>query len=197
MPLNHGVAENFIGILRHEERMSLRKAVRTLALFGLVALLTGLAVDLPEGRFFGVGFGLVSLVFLGGGILGITFGRLVTAKRYRDSLSTNWNRWMRYSIACDRVDEVHRKVRGRSANRSVGGLATLWAIVLFTTVVLLLMTVVDGVPAVDKTPVFLGYGAYLGFVFGRTLAIRTWVHQFLISLDEMVRAGELGVWGVV
>lgn len=197
-PGNQGIAENFIGILRTEERTASRGLLR-LVLFALVVgLLAALAVDLPsDGRFFGIAVGLVALAILGGGVLGNVLGRHVFMARYHKSLATNWNRWMRYSVACSRVDEVQRRVQGKPATRSIAAVATMWTLILFTTAILLLMTVVDGVPTIDKTPVFVAYGAYSGYLIGRTIAMRAWARDFLVSIDEMMRQGEIGLWGVL
>lgn len=196
-PSGQGVAENFIGVLRTEDRATQKALLRHALLIALVVLFTALLVDLPDGRFFGVGVGVVALAVVLGGALGLMSGRHFTVRRYHRSLNGSWNQWMRYSIACRRVDEVYRRVRGRPATRSVGALAILWTVLLFATMILLLLTVLDGVPALDKTPVFLGYGAYLGWLVGHSLALKLWVRDFLVSLDEMIRTGEVGLWGVV
>lgn len=197
MQSSQGVAENFIGVLRNEENQSMRRLVRTMVWFAVLALVTALAVDLPSGSFFGIGMGIVIVGFLAGTGAGALWGHRITTQRYRTSLATKWNRWMRYSIACDRIDQIHRRVSGKAAQRGTGGSIALWAIALFITMVLLLLTVVDGVPAINKTPVFVAYAAYLGVVAGRTLVVRRWAHGFLMSLDDMVRRGELGLWGFV
>ncbi len=194
---SQGVAENFIGVLRNEESATARRILRTALLFAFLALVTALAVDLPTGRFFGIGMGIVILSFLVGIGGGALWGTRFTTQRYARSLSTSWNRWMRYSVACDRIEQIHRKVNGKSALRATSGTVVLWSIALFATMVLLLLTVVDGAPAIDKTPVFVAYAAYLGFIEGRTLVLRRWAHGFLVSIDDMVRKGEIALWGVV
>lgn len=197
-PGRQGIAENFIGILRNEERAAARGLVRQALLALLVGLLAALAIDLPsDGRFFGVAVGLVALALVAGAAGGIIVGKQFVTRRYHESLASGWNKWMRYSVACSRIDEVHRRVNGKPATRSVAGIATIWTFILFTTIILLLMTVVDGVPTVNKTPVFIGYGLYLGYKIGRTLAMRGWARDFLSSIDDMMRQGEIGLWGVV
>ena len=197
MTPRQGVAENFIGILRQDERASGRALVRHALFFVLLVLVTGIAIDLPDGRMFGIGTGVVILALVAGVGLGLLFARFVTLRRFDHSLANGWNQWMRYSVACSRVDEVHRRVHGRPATRSTTLAATLWSLALFATMVLLLLTVLDGAPTLEKTPVFAAYGAYLGFLAGRTIALRIWVHHLLVSLDELVRKGEIGVWGIV
>lgn len=196
-PMTQGIAENFIGVLRTEDRAGHKAILRHSLLIVVLLLFTGLLVDLPVGGFFGIGIGVVALTVVLGSALGLVTGRHFTVRRYHRSLNSAWNQWMRYSIACQRVDEVYRRVRGRPATRSVGGIAAVWTVLLFATLILVLLTVLDGVTALDKTPVFVGYGVYLGWLVGHTLALRLWVRDFLVSLDEMIRTGEVGLWGVV
>jgi hypothetical protein len=197
MPLTQGIAENFIGVLRTDDRAHQKALIRRAFLIGLLLLFTGLLVDLPDGTLFGLGTGFVALAVVIGAALGLIGGRFLTIRRYQRSLNGSWNQWMRYSIACQRIDEVYRRVRGRPATRSVGGIALLWTGLLFATLILLLLTVLDGAPTLNKSPVFIGYGVYLGWMVGHTLALKMWVRDFLVSLDEMIRTGEVGLWGVV
>ncbi len=193
-----GIAENFIGILRTEERTASRTLLR-IVLFALgVAFLAALAVDLPDsGRLFGVAFGLVILTACVGAGLGLLVARFLTLRRYNASLAEGWNRWMRFSVACSRIEEVERRVRGRPATRPVGRLAALWTLILFATLIMLLVTFVDGVPSINKTPVFAAYGLYLGLRLGHTISLLRWVRGLLGSVDDLVRKGEIGLWGVV
>ncbi|MBW3581543.1 MAG: hypothetical protein KY455_00440 [Euryarchaeota archaeon] len=197
MHAHSGIAENFVGILRTEERASLRKIAGIVTMFLFLGLFTALMVDLPDGRMLGIGVGTVTLTFLIGGAAGLLYGRYVTTRTWRDSLTQRWNGWMRYSLACARIDEVHRRVQGRPATRSIGPLVAFWSSALFLTLILGLLTVVDGGPALLKTPVFATYGAWLGFSLGRALSVRLWVHDFLVSIDDLMRKGEVGLWGYI
>lgn len=193
-----GIAENFVGILRTEDRSSVRKLVRTTVLAGVLALVTGLIVDLGvNGRVFGPAFGLVLATIAIGGMAGMLWARSVTLRRWDQSLAKGWNTWMRYSVACARIDEVYRRARGKPAVRSVGGMAAFWAIALFVTLLFLFLPLVDGIPMFNTTVVFMAYGGYLGGRIGHAFAVQRWSRSFLSSVDEMIRAGELGLWGVV
>lgn len=193
-----GVAENFISILRDEERLRLRSLLRLGAFLLCVVLLAGLVADLPErGALFGAAAGLAILAGLAGVGLGLLWGRYVLARRYRSSMVASWNQWMRYSVACNRVDEIHRRVRGKSAVRSVGVLAGVWAVVLFVTLVLVVVTVLDPQAAWNQAPVFMLYAGLLGFLMGSRIAIGIWMHSLLVSLDDLVRRGEIALWGVM
>lgn len=193
-----GVAENFIGILRDEERHRWRSLLRFSVLFLVVVLLAGLVADLPErGSLFGTATGLAILAGLIGAGLGFVWGRFVVVRRYRASLVRSWNQWMRFSVACNRVDEVHRRVLGKPAVRSVGWLAALWAVVLFVTLVLFVVTVLNGAPAWDQAPLFVGYAGLAGFLVAQRVALALWVRSLLVSLDDMVRRGEVALWGVL
>ncbi len=193
-----GVAENFIGILRDEERSGVRSLIRLVALLAAVVLLAGLVADLPErGMLFGMAAGMAIIAALLGLGLGFLWGRLVAVRRYRASMVRSWNKWMRYSVACNRVQEVHRRVRGLPAARSVGMLAGAWALVLFVSLVVLVVTVLDGPPAWNQAPLFVAYAGLFGFLIGHRIAVAVWVRTLLTSLDDLVRRGEIALWGVM
>jgi hypothetical protein len=193
-----GVAENFIGILRDEERWRVRSMIRLAVFLLVVVLLAGLIADLPErGALFGLAAGLAIIAGVVGLGLGILWGRFVTTRRYRTSLLAAWNQWMRYSVACNRVEEVHRRVRGRPAVRSIGVVAGLWAVVLFVTTILVVVTLLDPQVAWNQAPVFVFYAGLLGFLIGERGSVLLWVHSLLSSLDDLVRRGEVALWGVL
>lgn len=193
-----GVAENFIGLLRGEKRMNLRSLLRLSIGLIVVLLLAGLIADLPNGgTLFGTATGLTLIGAVVGIGLGLAWGRFITVRQWRTSLVASWNAWMRYSIACSRVHEVYRRVRGRPATASVAKWATIWAIVLFVSMVIIVLTVLDGGPAWDQAPIFVAYAALLGGLVGHRIAVHAWVHTFIASLDDLVRRGEIALWGVV
>lgn len=193
-----GVAENFIGILRDEERWRLRSLVRLGVCVVVVVLLAGLVADLPErGMLLGTAAGLAIIGGVVGVALGILWGRFVVARRYRVSLVAAWNQWMRYSVACNRVEEVHRRVRGRPASRNVTVLAGFWAMVFFVTLIVVVLTVLDPQTAWNQAPVFVFYAGLIGFLVGERGAVLVWVRSLLTSLDDLVRRGEVALWGVL
>ncbi len=193
-----GVAENFIGLLRGEKRTNLRSLIRLGIALCIVLLLAALIADLPGGgAFFGTATGLTLIGAVVGLGFGFAWGRFVTVRRWRTSLVASWNAWMRYSIACSRVHEVHRRVRGKPAAPSVAKWATIWAFILFISLVIITVTVLDGGPAWDQAPIFVAYATLLGGLIGNRIAVQTWVHTFIASLDDLVRRGEIALWGVV
>lgn len=193
-----GVAENFIGILRDEERWRVRSLLRLGVFLVVVVLLAGLVADLPErGMLLGTAAGLAIIGGVVGVALGILWGRFVVARRYRVSMLAAWNTWMRYSVACSRVEEVHRRVRGRPASRNVAVLAGFWAMVLFVTLVVVVVSLLDRQTAWNQAPVFVFYAGLIGFLIGERGAVLVWARTLLVSLDDLVRRGEVALWGVM
>lgn len=116
--------------------------------------------------------------------------------RFEHSLRDDWNRWMQLSGACDTVWDLGRKVHGgRAAGRSylvAGVLTLLWALEL----VMVFLVIQDSSSVAVSASVIGINGLFAGGLLGHQLAVNRWTKGFADSLAEMVRDGELGVWGV-
>lgn len=183
-----GVSKDFINLLFDDATTSRQRiiivAVIHAALLGLAAWLwwpLGLAVHVGAAAL-GAGLGW----FIGAAAIG----------RFEDSLRDDWNRWMQLSSACDTVWDLGRKVHGvRGAGRPyliAGALTLLWALEL----VMVFLAIEHSGDTLVVASVIAANGLFAGALLGQQIRINRWTKGFATSLAEMVRDGELGVWGV-
>lgn len=184
-----GVASQFLDLLDHERRTARRQTV--VAVSAAVLLLIPAALVLPWAGL------AVHPVAVG---LGIVAGLMLAARltrAYELSLKERWQRWMRFAVAAESLPEIARKVAGRtSRNRNAAiaaGLVVLWVLE-----VALLLLALDGQrSAWLAVPVLLFNGLLSGLLIGHYRRLGSWAGQLRGSMDEMLKSGELGLWGVV
>ncbi len=131
-------------------------------------------------------------------LVGLGVGAIVawrTSRGYEDSMRGRWNQWMRLAPACENVPELARKVRGASTTLRVAWIAALLTLLWATELGLIVLAFVDAGSAAFSIPVIAANAIFVGILAGYQLRILTWTKTFRRSLDEMVGAGEIGVWG--
>ncbi len=184
-----GVGKDFLQLLDGEQSVD-RMRLIVMAIVGLVLLAPAFFLWPPMGL----------VVHLAAWLVGMGLGWLIaarTSRGYEASLRGRWNTWMKLAPACDSVPELARKVRGRRATFQVAwiaaGLTLLWVLEIG----LLVLAFMDlGSPAFSA-PVIIANGLLVGVVAGHSMQLLTWTRAFHRSLDEMMRDGEIGVWGAM
>ena len=182
-----GVSKDFIDLLFDDASSARGRIIVSSILLGILAV-AGTMVWLP----WGLG------VHLAAAGIGIGIGWAIAASKvggYEASLRDDWNDWMRLAPACDTVADVGRKIAGRRiANRAyaIAGILTfLWVAELSV----LALWFADTESAVFSSIVVAANGAFAGALLGHQLRLMTWTRTFARSLAEMMRDGELAVWG--
>ncbi len=187
MLVPRGVAKDFIQLLSGAQRMG-RLRVVMLMVLAMVLFVPAWFLWAPLGA---VVHGGVLLVGLGiGALLGWR-----TSRGYEDSMRGTWNQWMKLAPACENVPELARKVRGGSTTFRVAWLAALLTLLWATELGLLVLAFMDAGSAAFTIPVIAANALFVGILAGYQMRILTWTRSFRHSLDEMVRSGEIGVWG--
>ncbi len=184
-----GVAREFLGLLQGDSRHARSRAV-LLTVFAALLLAPAILLWMP----WGIGVH-VAAVLLGIG-LGWWSG-LRAVDGYESSLRGMWNHWMKLAPACETVPELHRKVRGRSSHNRSMALAALLTLLWGLEVILVVVAFGGERDPMFSIPIISVNGLLVGALLGHHLQVRTWTRTFHRSLDEMVRDGELGVWGSV
>lgn len=184
-----GVAREFLGLLQGDARHARSRAVM-LAVFGLLLFAPALLLWMPWGAAVHV-----AAVLLGLGLGWWTGLRAVDG--YESSLRGTWNQWMKLAPACETVAELHSKARGRSTHNRSMRLAALLTLLWGSELILLVVALADRAAPVFAAPVIALNGVLVGALLGHHLQLRTWNDTFRRDLDEMVRDGELGVWGSI
>lgn len=185
-----GVAHEFLDILGNDRKV----AVRRITLLAVVAvLLAGPAWYLAE--WIGVA------VHVGAVVVGLLAGFLAGQVRYEGrftvALMDHWREWMAQAPGSESVAEVARRTTRRSGRNR-----PLWYALVFTVLwaleVLLLVIAFQEDPAslAYAAPVLALNGLAAGGVLGYHARGLRWCITLRDSLDEMVRDGEMGVWGV-
>lgn len=185
-----GVAREFLGLLQGDARHARSRTV-LVAVFGLLLFAPATLLWMP----WGAGAHLAAM------LVGLALGwwsGLRAVDGYESSLRGTWNRWMTLAPACETVAELHRKARGRSThNRSMLS-AALLTLLWGAELILLVVALAGGERApAFSIPVIALNGLLVGGLMGHHMRLRTWTDTFRRDLDEMVRDGELGVWGSV
>lgn len=183
-----GVSKDFINLL-FDDALSARGrlivgAVVLVLLAGLAALLwwpLGIAAHLVAATA-GVGLGW----FIAAGKVG----------RYEHSLRDQWNDWMRLAPACDTVADVGRKVAGRRIANRAYTIAAVLTVLWVAELILVALWFNDTTNTLLSAGVIAANGVFAGLLLGHQLRLMTWTKAFANSLAEMMRDGEIGVWGV-
>lgn len=119
------------------------------------------------------------------------------AARYEESMKRTWTQWMRFSAAGESIAEIHRKVRGVSGRNLpilYAGLITLvWGLEL----VLVVLAFLQGPQATLALPFVAATAILAGAIVGHAMSRGAWLGQLRVSVEDLVRSGEVGLWGVV
>lgn len=182
-----GVGKDFLQLLEGEQSIDRTRAI-VMSAVGIVLLIPAWFLWMPLGP----------VVHLAALLIGIAIGwpvAMTISRRYEDSLRGRWNTWMKLAPACESVPELARKVRGQRAGFRVAwlaaGLTILWAM----EIALLVLAFMElGAPAFSA-PVIIANALLVGIVTGINLHLLSWTRAFHRSLNEMMRDGEIGVWG--
>lgn len=185
-----GVSQNFLDIARREQRLGQRAAILAVALAPVAAFLAELA-DVP-------GFGPVWTLFVVAVVLGLAAGYVLTQRRlarYEGDLKLRWNHWMQHAANAERVAEVERRVHERDPLPA--GLGSWLAVALALLNVLLFALLWVAHPAAEPMAyALLGLdGLVLGALVTSSALLTRWARDFVRSAEDMVRHGELAMWG--
>lgn len=182
-----GVSKDFIDLL-FDDALSARGRIIVSAIVLAVLAALGTIMWLP----WGLG---VHIAATG---LGFGLGWLLAAKRvdvHEASLRSHWNEWMRLAPACDTVADVGHKVAGqRIANRAYA-IAAILTLLWVAELIALALYFTDTASAVLSAIVISANGLVAGALLGHQIRLMTWTRTFARSLAEMMRDGELAVWG--
>lgn len=184
-----GVAREFLGLLQGDARHARSRAI-LLTVLAVLLFAPALFLWMPWG----------AAVHLGATLVGLGVGWWVGLRAvdgYESSLRGTWNRWMTLAPACETVPELHRKVRGRSTHNRTMVLAALLTLLWGLEITLLVVAFAGEKAPLFSAPAIAANGLLVGTLLGHRLRVRSWTYTFHRSLDEMVRDGELGVWGTV
>jgi hypothetical protein len=184
-----GVASHFMDLLGTDRATSGRRAI--------VLLVVTLLLALPA-YFIAPWMGLA--VHALAAVAGLIVGNIVSRRRvktYESSLRGTWKSWMRWSAACESVPEVHRRVQGTSSRNipwwTAALLTTLWAL----EVGLLALAFANEGSLGYAIPVLALNGLLPAAFAAHYLHLKGWVAELGESLGDLVKSGELGVWGVL
>lgn len=193
MPLyGNGVTKNFLAILEHEVSRTAKSLLRVLIVIGLLSLLAFFALHSFPYYGFASFLGLLAASIA----LGVAWAKFLTLESYEVSIRDHWNRWMRYSVSCRTVRECYAKVHNRDPGPSwwVGGL--LLTLLILAHAVLGLLALNEAAGLQETLPIFALDAIFLGFMAGKRYLERQWYQKFLHSVNEMLRDGAIGLWGV-
>ncbi len=192
MLYGNGVTRNFLSILEAERDRTRRRLVRLAILTGIVVAIAWLFFNAQAVE----GLGAVAGFLLVGLALGGLYAHFVNIRRYNQSIANHWNKWMRYSVSCVTVNECYRKVHKRNPGLSVGWLVTFLSIVVLAHLVLLAMAVNADAGFLETLYFFALDAVLLGFFLGKRFLERRYYTQFLRGVNDLLREGEIGIWGV-
>lgn len=185
----NGVNDQFLRILKNERKGSIRAIALAIALVPLAYFMA----ELTDHAFLGVVVILAALALVAGGALGVLWGRHLTTT-YNESLRQSWNAWMRMSLSCARIDEVARHVRNKERALSLRGAAAALLIVLNGVLFAVLWSEVAWGLELGAIVTALN-GVVLGFLAGHAIWNWRWTAQFSKALDDLISAGQVGLWG--
>lgn len=133
-------------------------------------------------------------------VAGVVVGNLWSRRRSRAferSLRGTWKSWMRWSVASESLPEIHRRVTGKSARNQPWWTAALLTLIWALEVGLLALAFSDTESAAWAIPVLVLNGLIPALILGYYLHQRGWVAELAESVADLVKAGEIGVWGVL
>jgi hypothetical protein len=140
------------------------------------------------------------LVHVVAAVAGLVAGNIWSRRRvqsYERSMRGTWKSWMRWSVACESVPEVHRRVQGRSGRNLPWWTAALLTLLWALEVGLLLLAFQDTEATWVAIPVLALNGLVPAAFAAHHLHLKGWVRELDESLTDLVKSGELGVWGVL
>jgi branched-subunit amino acid transport protein AzlD len=192
MLYGNGVTRNFLSILENERDRNRKRLVRLGLLAGVLALLAWLFFYNTALE----GLGSFAAFLAGGLVLGGLYAQFVNVRRYNASIHKHWNKWMRYSVSCVSVNECYKKVHNRHPGLGIGWWASILAVVIVAHLVLAAMAINADAGFVETLYFFALDAVLVGFFIGKRLLERRWFNQFLTGVNDLLREGEIGVWGV-
>lgn len=197
-----GVASHFVDLLASDQLTARRRAT-TLAVVAAVLAIPAYAVAgaagdglLDPGRLAFLGLAAHALAVLAG----LIAGNLVTRRRvlaYESSLRSTWKAWMRWSAACESVPEVHRRVTGARQRNVPWWTAALLTVLWALEVALLVLAFANEGSLAWALPVIALNGLIPAAFAAHFLRLKGWERDLQDSLADLVKEGELGVWGVL
>ncbi|MEK6975681.1 MAG: hypothetical protein AABY18_04985 [Candidatus Thermoplasmatota archaeon] len=183
------MASHFVDLLGSDQATAGRRAVILLVVAALLAIPAYLIAPWQ-----GAAVHVLAVV------AGLVAGNLVSRRRartYEASLRGTWKSWMRWSAACESVPEVHRRVLGKSGRNlpwlAAAGLTLLWAV----EVGLLALAFANEGSLAFAIPVIALNGLVPAAIAAHFIHLKGWVRELSESLTDLVKAGEIGVWGVL
>lgn len=187
-----GVTRNFLTLLEAETLKARRSLVRIVLGGLLVFALAWAALQARPGY----AYLAAPALFLGSLALGVAYTKVFTLDAYEVSLRDNWNRWMRWSVTSRTVGECYARVHDQSVARR-RGLAVALLVPLGLAHIVIGVLALNGPPSLPVLVTLFGIDAtFLGFAAGRRLVQRLWYRRFVRSCNELLREGQLGLWGV-
>lgn len=186
-----GVTDQFLTILENERRHALRATLWMLPL-AFVAYFMAEMTDTP---LYGSIVMLAAVALVLGIAAGLGYARWATS-RYNDSLSAQWNQWMRMSLQCARVSDIARSVAARPKTAHVAGVG--WASLFLANALLFVALWNDATWGVAfGAAVTVANGLVLGAVVGTSAWTFGWAIKFDKALHELLAEGKVGLWGEI
>jgi len=185
-----GVTDQFLHILDLERR----HAIRALVAGGVLALLGLFLAELADEPLYGWASRFFTVALVAGAVLGVLLARRRTAA-WSESLRARWSAWMRFSVSSTSVAEVDRKARGKAplpaaAWGLVAGAALVANVALFAA----LWWEVAAAAAFGLA-LSAANGAGLGLWLGSRIFTFRWTSSVDRAVRELIRDGEVGLWG--
>jgi hypothetical protein len=133
-------------------------------------------------------------------VAGLVAGNLASRRRvraYEASLRGTWKSWMRWSAASESVPEVHRRVLGKSGRNLPWWTAALLTLLWALEVGLLALAFANEGSLAFAIPVIALNGIVPAAFAAHYVHLKGWVRELSESLTDLVKSGEIGVWGVL
>lgn len=185
-----GVSQNFLDIAKREQRLGQRAALAAIALMPVAALLAELA-DEPA-------YGPVWAWFLAATLLGLGAGYLLARRRiarYEHGLHVQWNHWMRHAVDATRLSEVERRVHERDPPAPMLASALTVGLPGLNIALFALLWVENPVAPTLAWSLVAMDGIVLGALLATSALLTRWAREFVGSVEDLLRKGELPIWG--
>lgn len=184
-----GVASHFVDLLGSDQATAGRRGIVLLAVTLLLAIPAYLIAPWQG-----------AAVHLLAAVAGLVAGNLVSRRRvrtYEASLRGTWKSWMRWSAAAESVPEVHRRVLGKSGRNLPWWVAALLTVLWALEVGLLALAFANEGSLAFAIPVLALNGLVPAAFAAHYVHLKGWVRELSQSLADLVKSGEIGVWGVL
>jgi len=185
-----GVSQNFLDIARREQRLARRTALTA----ALVAPLAGFLSDLADPG----AYGPFWMLFVGAVVVGLAAGFLWTRRRLtrlQDDLLLQWNHWMRGAVGASSIAQVERKVHDLDPPPAWLGGAFAAGLLLLNVLLFALLWADLAIADPLALGVVLIDGVALGGLVASSGLVSRWARNFERSAQDLVRDGELTMWG--